>query len=285
MPFGYCDRSHSVVLIVRKVLGELYLRVWLSKYNKTMNKVQPSKTRSASLKKSWKSLPAKVKTQRRKQLALVAKKGLENAWTNPTSRKLLTEERKERANKPKEKQRLKKMANNLWASSKGVEMREALKARWQNPEYRKKMIKKFAKANKGKPSWNAGLNKDNYEPFKKLSEARMGQTPKRGFRCWYRGPKGRIEMKSTWELAYAKYLDAKGIDWQYEPRWFNIGKGNWRGNSYTPDFYLPGSRHYVEIKGHVTAAVLMKLRKMKRQYPTVVINLIDGPVLQALGVI
>jgi hypothetical protein len=33
-----------------------------------------------------------------------------------------------------------------------------------------------------------------------------------------------ISFRSTWEVAYAKWLDKQNIKWQYEPKIFNLGK-------------------------------------------------------------
>lgn len=54
----------------------------------------------------------------------------------------------------------------------------------------------------------------------------------------------KILFRSSWEVAYAKYLDKQGIEWQYESKTFDLGE-----TTYTPDFYLPKSDTYVEIKG------------------------------------
>jgi hypothetical protein len=54
-----------------------------------------------------------------------------------------------------------------------------------------------------------------------------------------------VSYRSSYEVAYAKYLDLNSIKYKYEPRKFRI-----QGNStYTPDFYLVDSNTYVEIKG------------------------------------
>lgn len=51
-------------------------------------------------------------------------------------------------------------------------------------------------------------------------------------------------FRSSWEVAYAKYLDKNNIKWLYEPKTFDLGN-----TTYTPDFYLPETDTYIEIKG------------------------------------
>jgi DNA-directed RNA polymerase subunit RPC12/RpoP len=61
---------------------------------------------------------------------------------------------------------------------------------------------------------------------------------------WKRIQYKRIWMRSSWEVAYAKYLDKQGIKWFYESKTFDLGD-----TTYTPDFYLPEIDMYIEIKG------------------------------------
>ena len=51
-------------------------------------------------------------------------------------------------------------------------------------------------------------------------------------------------MKSSWEVATAKYLDMFTMIWTYEPTSFPTPYGY-----YTPDFYLPELDLYIEVKG------------------------------------
>lgn len=60
----------------------------------------------------------------------------------------------------------------------------------------------------------------------------------------YRGPHGEINMRSQSEVLFALYLDQEGIDWEFEPKRFDLG---WA--TYTPDFYLPGFGRWIEVKG------------------------------------
>ena len=68
---------------------------------------------------------------------------------------------------------------------------------------------------------------------------RFGKLAIHGKKIKYNG----IWMRSTWEVAYAKWLDKQNIKWLYESKVFDLGNC-----TYTPDFYLPESDTYIEIK-------------------------------------
>jgi predicted nuclease of restriction endonuclease-like RecB superfamily len=53
-------------------------------------------------------------------------------------------------------------------------------------------------------------------------------------------------MRSSYELAYANYLDKEGVDWEYEPQYILSN-----GMGYAPDFRL-GDGTIIEIKGFWT---------------------------------
>jgi hypothetical protein len=54
-----------------------------------------------------------------------------------------------------------------------------------------------------------------------------------------------------WELKYAQYLDEIGVVWERNTASFPYEfEGKMR--NYTPDFYLPMTDEYVEIKGYKT---------------------------------
>lgn len=76
-----------------------------------------------------------------------------------------------------------------------------------------------------------------------------GKTPKHGKGTWYETPQGKIFLKSSWELAYAKYLDSIGEEYYYEPSAFCMNI-NGKDTTYTPDFYLPNKGKFVEVKGY-----------------------------------
>jgi hypothetical protein len=60
-----------------------------------------------------------------------------------------------------------------------------------------------------------------------------------------------VDLHGKWELNYAMWLDKNSISWQRCKDSFSyVYEGKTR--RYTPDFYLPESDEYVEIKGYKT---------------------------------
>jgi hypothetical protein len=78
-----------------------------------------------------------------------------------------------------------------------------------------------------------------------------------------------VWMRSTWEVAYANYLDKNKIKWLYEPKTFDLGN-----STYTPDFYLPETDTYIEIKGFITVEFKRKYRIFKKKFKTIKLRVI-----------
>lgn len=60
-------------------------------------------------------------------------------------------------------------------------------------------------------------------------------------------------FRSRTEARWASWLDAVGIDWEYEPEGLDLG-GVW----YLPDFWCPAIRTFIEIKGTLREPSLHK---------------------------
>jgi hypothetical protein len=58
-----------------------------------------------------------------------------------------------------------------------------------------------------------------------------------------------INLKGTWELLVAKWLDFNNIEWTNKIQGFEY-KWNNRIHLYFPDFYLPLYNKYIEVKGY-----------------------------------
>jgi len=95
-----------------------------------------------------------------------------------------------------------------------------------------------------------------------------------------RGNYNGIYMRSSWEIAYAGYLDKNNIKWLYESKTFDLGN-----TTYTPDFYLPETNEYIEIKGYWYNKALEKFKNFKKQYSNTKIEVLDEPKLLELGVL
>jgi hypothetical protein len=74
-------------------------------------------------------------------------------------------------------------------------------------------------------------------------------------------------FRSKTEANFARFLNAVGIRWEYEPKVFffdGITKGIL---SYTPDFYCPDNDGWYEVKGWLDGPSLTRMRRFKRYYP------------------
>ncbi len=148
----------------------------------------------------------------------------------------------------------------------------------KNPNYGKhwseEIRKKMSEGNKGK---HKGINLGSYcsEKHKiKISEANKGKnngmygksSPKSGIGhgSYYISPlQDKIWLRSTYELAYAKWLDSQKILWYYEIETFELSDEM----TYTPDFFLPRYDKFVEIKGYMRKEAQEKIDKFKNEYP------------------
>lgn len=84
-----------------------------------------------------------------------------------------------------------------------------------------------------------------------------------------------IWFHSSWEIAYAKYLDKLGIKWQYEAKTFDLGN-----TTYTPDFYLPETNKYIEIKGYWRPDAKKKVKEFKKIYKNIKFEVINKQKLE-----
>ena len=80
------------------------------------------------------------------------------------------------------------------------------------------------------------------------------------------------------EEAFARILDFYGIEWQYEPRTFELrwDKEGKVIEAFTPDFYLPQQDVYIELttlRPRLATYKNRRLRRMKELYPDVNVKL------------
>jgi len=88
-----------------------------------------------------------------------------------------------------------------------------------------------------------------------------------------------INMRSSWEIKYAKYLDRNNINWQYESKTFDLGN-----TTYTPDFKL-SDNVYVEIKGYMSEEIYLKIKNFLKQYPNIKLQILMQKDLKKLGIL
>jgi hypothetical protein len=103
----------------------------------------------------------------------------------------------------------------------------------------------------GKVPWNRGLTKST-----DLRVAKNAEGTKRSWltrdrreigktysRVGFRKDLG-VCFKSRWEANIARVFNFLGVEWQYEPKVFDLDE-----LVYAVDFYLPGLDRWVEVKG------------------------------------
>ena len=110
---------------------------------------------------------------------------------------------------------------------------------------------------------------------KGVLSSRFGKPSPHGKRIKYKG----ICMRSSWEIAYAKYLDSRGIKWEYESKRFYF-----KDCSYCPDFYLPEQDKYIEIKGYWRDNTKKRYNLFKANNPKEKIEVLMKPDLKKLGI-
>lgn len=89
---------------------------------------------------------------------------------------------------------------------------------------------------------------------------------------WSRTQKKTVTFRSSYELTYAQYLDRRRIKWCYEYKKFVLSNGR----IYIPDFYLPDSNEWKEVKGKWFKKSKVKFELFKQDYPNENIEVIDS---------
>lgn len=173
---------------------------------------------------------------------------------------------------------------------------EKLKALWADPVWRAKLMatrqktmysnpvwrKKAGDGGKGHKPWNKGETKATHKTLAKQSKKMIGNVYGPAHRrCWYRSGRRKVQMRSYWEVACAHWYDAKGMQWEYEPRYFHIGLSDrYLGHTYTPDFHLLDTDTWEEVKGLEPAEFKAKFRRFKQRYPSIKITMVRKATLQ-----
>jgi hypothetical protein len=149
------------------------------------------------------------------------------------------------------------------------------------PEWKKKS----GESHLGKPSWSAGKTKETHPSLAELSRRFRGRIPRwNGYVCYYEGQNGRVRMRSSWEVKFAEWCDGKGFEWEYEPAFFIVGKGDWDGETYTPDFYLPVIDCWIDIKGFYSNKNRRKIQAFINKFSDLHFWLLRKKHLRVLGV-
>ena len=100
-------------------------------------------------------------------------------------------------------------------------------------------------------------------------------------RCeyWSSQQNKRVVLKSSFELTYCQYLDFNNIKWLYEPKRFFMDDGK---TYYLPDFYLPETNEWHEVKGRWYSKAKIKFNTFLRLYPNETIKVIDAKIINEI---
>lgn len=106
----------------------------------------------------------------------------------------------------------------------------------------------------------------------------------RSIPTWYGG----IRFRSKLEAQWAKFLDYHGVPWVYEPDGYEFEDGT----RYLPDFWLPDSKQWFEVKGVMTDDDLHKCDMLALEsghdvvvgYPDGALAIVHGELMYRLAV-
>lgn len=102
-------------------------------------------------------------------------------------------------------------------------------------------------------------------PSPKTSRGRNGLREDLGHHC-----------RSSWEANFARSLMAFGLEYEYEPRSFDLGD-----TTYTPDFWIPDLGVFVEVSGYTNNEKARKVADVVEQYGVKVV-LVERPVYETV---
>jgi hypothetical protein len=74
-------------------------------------------------------------------------------------------------------------------------------------------------------------------------------------------------FRSSWEANVARWLKYHKIDYMYEPKVFTYEKYKHGTVSYCPDFFLPQTGQWYEVKGMLDGKSKTQIRRFKKHYP------------------
>jgi hypothetical protein len=87
-----------------------------------------------------------------------------------------------------------------------------------------------------------------------------------------------LNLRSSYEVAFAKYLDSKDVYWEYEPKTFKLSSGK----RYTPDFRIPEWNQTIEIKGRLKGDAKEKIDAFRKEFPDQNLILLNAKALKDL---
>jgi len=110
------------------------------------------------------------------------------------------------------------------------------------------------------------LDKRTFYPRKTIPKGRRVRAKKNGFNRneTVKRNARRSEFRSNFELNLAKTLARKSVPYEYESTRLTYVP---KPRTYTPDFYLPDQKIFIEAKGYFDKGDRVKMQLIKEQYP------------------
>jgi hypothetical protein len=138
---------------------------------------------------------------------------------------------------------------------------------------KKKYLTRLWERLSGKPPVHSVESSYQRSPYKAGQEARIRYPARR----YYREDLG-CEFKSSMEANYARFLNFKGVKWEYEREIFTFPyhASKIGITRYKPDFkvYFGKTAYYIEVKGYLDRADSEKIYLFQKYYPWLKLNFI-----------
>ena len=132
--------------------------------------------------------------------------------------------------------------------------------RQKNPQWYKishiQSGKKYSQNQKAGSTKNAWIGKKHTMESRIKMSAKAGQRNNNGYTKYYQiycpHTNSFVKVQGTWQLRYAEYLNENKVNWIRSKRInlkYRLHQDDYL-HTYYPDFYLPDTDQYIEIKGY-----------------------------------
>ena len=111
--------------------------------------------------------------------------------------------------------------------------------------------------------------------------SRYGKSSAHGKGDWYiREDNTKVWMRSSYEIAFAKWLDSRNLTWKYEPKRFYL-----KDRTYAPDFFIKEWKVWIEIKGWFHERHQETIKQFREYNSNENMLVLTKPLLKAMSVL